>query len=391
MPMREKLCVCAVCQNNDSFWCIDAIIGGLYHFDKVNRSIRCVLSPKQIYREGYFLVRKILYWNRKIFILPTHLNKEWVVYNIQTEQIDYFHPIPFHFISEETIVIENHAFCIPFFSNEPVLILDLETLQYEKKINIWKEREMPEKIFEIWNAKTVENESYFLIHNSSYLCKISIKDEKIIILEIPEKMSCADFCNNDGWALTVTGKTLYKLDENGACLEKIEMETNQKFIRLIATYRFVFLLPQKGNMILVYDAYLHQFNLINSGIEEISHLLPEKLYFSSYWEYIIEKNKIHFMPCRYPYFIIDLVTLNNEQSDLSHSDIFSKEHYWKYYFWIQNLNPRIFVEETEENLVGFINMIKYIEVKAVEGRPKKSKIWEYMKKNLYEEILKGFC
>ena len=35
-------------------------------------------------------------------------------------------------------------------------------------------------------------------------------------------------------------KTLYKLDENGACLEKIEMETNQKFIRLIATYRFVF-------------------------------------------------------------------------------------------------------------------------------------------------------
>ena len=48
MPMREKLCVCAVCQNNDSFWCIDAIIGGLYHFDKVNRSIRCVLSPKQI-------------------------------------------------------------------------------------------------------------------------------------------------------------------------------------------------------------------------------------------------------------------------------------------------------------------------------------------------------
>ena len=111
-------------------------------------------------------------------------------------------------------------------------------------------------------------------------------------MEIPEKMSCADFCNNDGWALTVTGKTLYKLDENGACLEKIEMETNQKFIRLIATYRFVFLLPQKGNTILVYDAYLHQFNLINSGIEEISHLLPEKLYFSSYWEYIIEKNKI---------------------------------------------------------------------------------------------------
>lgn len=55
------------------------------------------------------------------------------------------------------------------------------------------------------------------------------------------------------------------------------------------------------------------------------------------------------------------------------------------------MNPRIFVEETEENLVGFINMIKYIEVKAVEGRPKKSKIWEYMKKNLYEEILKGFC
>ena len=58
--MTEQSCVCALCQSEDAFWYCDTIIGGLHRVDKNTGAIRCVISPKDMYREGYFYVRKLL-------------------------------------------------------------------------------------------------------------------------------------------------------------------------------------------------------------------------------------------------------------------------------------------------------------------------------------------
>jgi hypothetical protein len=376
--MAERVCVGAVCQNSEAFWCCDVIIGGIYRVDKSTGKIRCVVSPVQMYREGYFFVRKLLYWQDKIFILPTEFNRKWIVYCIASERISFCHPITFQYFSEETIIKESKGFCIPFFSDKPVLILDLDTMQCIDKLDIKCAGEESGIYFEIWNAFTLEDEICFLLKNSTCLCRINGRDIKTIILDIPKKAGCMDFYRNEGWVLAADGTNLYKVDVNGKCIDKIPMKINKEFVRLAATQRYVFLLPRKGSGIYVYDQYIQGFQFINAGRKEIKHLLPEPLYAGSYWDYIIDGSKIQFLQCKYPQLVVDLETLEYEQKEFCYSEKFSKEKYWNYYWRIQKMYGKIFKEPEADSLKGFLKMVIYSEKEKKQGVAVELKIWEYL-------------
>ncbi|MEY8430630.1 hypothetical protein AALC75_08900 [Lachnospiraceae bacterium 48-42] len=378
--MAEKLCVCAACHNRDAVWWCDVIIGGLHCANKKTREIRCVVSPMQMYQEGYFSVRKLVYWHDKIFILPTDLEKKWIVYDIATEKISYFHPVSFHYISEESVVIGSSLVCIPFFSNEPVLVIDLDTMQCIDKFDIWQRGKKPENIFEIWSASIAEAGISFLLRNSAYWCSIKGEKVQIVTLEISEPISCADICGSDGWALGMKGKTLYKFDEDGRCMAEIPIKVQREFVRLIATQRYIFLLPQEGSGLYVYDQYMQRFEIINSGMIENEHLFPGRLYVCSYWDYIIEGKTIHFMPCKYSYLSVDLETLECRQTDPDYPERFSKKCYWNYYLWIQELGQKKFREEVKDSLAGFLNMVIFSETGGAQDGIKKSKVWEFVSK-----------
>lgn len=378
--MAEKLCVCAACHNRDAVWWCDVIIGGLHCANKKTREIRCVVSPMQMYREGYFSVRKLIDWHDKILILPTDLEKTWIVYDIAAEEISYFHPVSFHYVSEESVVIGSGLVCIPFFSNKPVLVIDLDTMQCIDKIDIWQKGKKPENIFEIWSASVAETGISFLLRNSAYWCSIKGGKAQIVTLEIPEPVSCADLCGSDGWALGMKGKTLYKFDGNGKCRAEIPIKLQTEFVRLIATQRYIFLLPQEGSGLYVYDQYMQRFEIMNSGLTENEHLIPDQLYVCSYWDYIIEGKSIQFMPCKYPHLIVDLETLECRQKEPGYPEGFSKKCYWNYYLWIQELRKKVFWEEVKNSLAGFLNMVMFSETGEALSVVKKSKVWEYVKK-----------
>lgn len=371
----EKLCACAVCQSSDSIWCCDVIIGGLHRIDKRTGRMKCVISPDQMYMDGYFTIRKLIYWNERILVLPTEFKRKWIAFTVDTEEITFCHPISFPYYTEEAIVVGNTLLCIPFSSDEPVLALNLDTMQYINKLDMWNKLEKPENPFEIWNASVMEDGICFLMRNSTYWCQINDKEVKTVKLEISEAVSSVDFCGSEGWALASGGKNLYKIDANGKCVDTVLMEIKQEYVRLIATQRYVFLLPKKGSGISVYDQCEHKFEVINSGRPEVNHLLLEPLYVCSYWDYIIEGKEIWFMPCRYSQLIVNLETLECRQADISYSESFSRKKYWNYCCWIQKLRQIEFKEETKDSLQGFLSMIVYSELENIK-QVKSSRIWE---------------
>ncbi len=379
MNMAEKLCVCAVCQNDEAFWCCDVIIGGLHRVDKFTGKIRCVVSPRQMYQEGFFSVRKLLCWRDKILILPTELNRKWIVYDIATEKIRFIHPVSFPYFSEETIIVGTQAFCVPFVSDKPVLVLDMDTMQCMARLDIFYEGEKTESPFEIWNASVLGNGICFLMRDSNCLCRINGRDVKTIMLDIPETAGCADFYGDEGWVLTSGGTNLYRIDTDGKCLGRIPMKIRQEFVRLAATPRYIFLLPREGSTISVYDQYMQCFKYINSDKPEVGHLLPEPLYVGAYWDYMISENQIYFMQCKYALLIVDLDTLEYRQRDLHYSESFSKKNYWNYYWWIQQMYRKEFKEPMMYSLKGYLKMVTYNRAEACCDGVENSKIWECLK------------
>lgn len=353
--MKENLYAYSFCHDKDYIWIIDFLIRGLFRINKKNFFIECMLSPMEIYKKKVFNIQKLLIWNNSILLIPQKLNERWTIFYKELKTVEQFCPIDKTYYCADAVLRENRVICIPLKVSEPIIVVDLRE---QKCINIIKlcvsKTEIHNLPGEIWSSIADNNKIYFPILESSFIGVTDGVNVNFIKLTLDIPVAAADLYKGKWWVITTGGKEIYCFDFKGNLLGKFLLNRQCNCVRLIATHRFIFLLPERGKALNVFDIKYEKIREINMTVKE----LQEPFHNVSYWHYYCFDRKIVFLPHNFLCTVVDLDTLSVENKEMSFTEKFVRQYYWNFYREVRIFSgKKIFDEDINTSLRGYLKSI----------------------------------
>lgn len=381
---NESIRIRIVYVDDRFMWVNDEVIKGLYTIDKSTFKANCVINSYQLNRFGKFEIRDIYRWKNKVIVLPNDLKNNWIVYDLVKKELQYKKVVDYHWEISGLYAIEEKGFLLPGTSIYPIIVVDFEKLTIIQEIKGWNKGMVgnegnPE---EVWTLSGVVANSnlFFYVYNTKYIIKTDGKNiKRYFIKDIPFGIISFDFINNQFWILPQKGNYIYVTDEKFNILENIELVVKKRrisasfFSRIIATERYIFLLPVLQTNIFVYDKQKQIIKIIYVSKNQLKNRYPLQCDKISYWATCIDRNKIFFMPLTNKLLIVDLSNLRWEQRDIFLPTLISNFElkYWLY--WNKWIVEGV---EKEETLKIFFRMVQKYEKKSKKINCKKGDyIW----------------
>ena len=309
-------------------WVNDMGIGGIYTIDKFTFDVKCMIDPARLYKYGKFEIISIFQWNNYIVVVPDELDKSWIIYDKSNEKVQYKRISTDGWKLSGLYFVGEIGYLIPATIDYPIVIISLEKLSITQMIKGWWRKggihyNLP---LEIWHlAGTVsENCVYFYIYNTKYVMKINKENvERYSIEHIPYGIVGISYSDGEIWVLPKKGKCIYVLNENAIVLNSIQLFANKQelsadyFSRIIATNKYVFMLPRSDTNIYFYNKQKGYIKIINAECRKLKNLFSISCNGATYWESCFDENRVYLMPLTNQLLIINMDTLMCEAKDVS--------------------------------------------------------------------------
>lgn len=339
-------------------WTGDCVINGLYTIDKLTFQVKNVLDSSQIFKFNKFNIISIFQWNDNVILVPSELNKKWVVYNKKTKKIEYKDVVKLDGETTGIYIIGKFGFLIPGSTREPIIIIDLDTLICFRKLEDWNKDIIKnhKKVFETRTGVIVNTSLFFQLYDTKYIIMANQNTANIYSVNIPYGICSIDYSNDRFWILPTGGSCIYATDKNGNVVEKVNLIWNKQwllaadFIRIIALERYIFLMPISDENIYIYDKEDKQIIIINIAEDALKSMFPIKDS-GSYWGYYVERNKLYFLPLKNKFLEIDLNTLKWTKKDIYLPSLISGRGLIYWFIWNHWYSQNIVKDESNKDLL----------------------------------------
>lgn len=365
----------SVCDDKENVWVMDFLIRGLFRVDKKSFMIECVLSPSDIYKEGIFDVQKLLDWDEHIVIIPVEINRNWVIFNKRTKGLERFCPVDTPLQCVDAVRAGSKIICIPLKVDLPVVVIDMKLRKCTNCIRFYQE-DISDAAGGIWNTASYNNTIYFPVRGFRFVGATDGIQAKIVTLSLNEPIAAADLYGGKWWVVTTAGQDLFCIDESGNFVEQFPLDVQFSCIRVIATGRYIFMLPESGGTIHIFDTIDKKITKINTDINK----LPGELRLVPYWHYYYDADNIVFLPHSYPCTVVHLDTLEVKHVEVLYKEEFIREYYWKYYGELRiSGEQKSFGEDIKTRIPDFTRYAVYGQTKEICGEDGiGTKIWKEM-------------
>lgn len=314
-----------ICIDETFIWAYDEIINGLYTINKATQEVKNVLNVFQIFKYGKFAIKDILTWKNYIILVPYELNNYWVIYDKVTGEVQYKRIIEFNYKTIGTHIIGDQVVVEPFTSRDPIIIIDLKSFICVHIIEGWDESsfyEAGDTLFYSWGGTAVDRDVYFALDNLKVIVKVGQNQVHKYFADIPYNIHSIDSCERNIWILPKQGNYIYAADLNGKVVDSIRLTVDGQlictsvFARIVATEKYIFMLPFFENRIYVYNREKRNTVIIYACKNSLKNSFPVQWNAVAYWEYYIDENKIYFMPLTNQLLIIDMERFEWEEKEL---------------------------------------------------------------------------
>lgn len=323
--MKRKLITYVSCKSGEELWCLDEQIYALCKIDVDNMQAECKISPMEILEEGISEVRKLISWGDKILLLPAQLDQRWGVYDKITGDLQYENFCKEGYQLGQAVLSGDRLIVVPIFATDPVAIISLNEKKIIARQYLQTPYFIPNKKMEIWQIREGYGKIRFLIRGTCFYGQIKEEEVELVRVHAPEPLECADFYENEVWAVNGCGNCLYHFDEEGNLLESIPIELKTEVTKMLAKSRYIFLLSVEDR-IWIFDKNSRQIKQDCTEMEENVSILPPLSSEPAYWDYAESEHEIWFLPVLYPLQIMDADTLLCQQKVITYADSFSEEY-----------------------------------------------------------------
>ncbi len=318
------------CTDRNEVFVYDEITRGLYLIDNEARSVRVLLDRSKIYgtedvnERG---IRGIIKRGNELILVPQRANKEWIHYDLLNNSIKRSKHVDKEYNVVEVVCFENEFYLIPLGFRGFILYGDIASLEV-REIEI-SSIGLPAfcglNIF----GHSVDSNSNLLFPIVSSYYYVTVSEHKARVLKAPCKLCSISKCCDELYILPQEGKSFFIKNLSSEENEEVcfENETANDYKRVIATPDGAFFCPSKGSFLVFYNREQQRFNrIILTG----DHLEGEFMYDvnCSYWTYFIQENRIHFLPLRYRYTVVDCSGKDRDELPLILYDEDSTDNYY---------------------------------------------------------------
>ncbi len=345
------------CVDGEYIWFYDEISGGLYQLNTKSCIVEVVLTPMEIHQEKIFPVTQILKWKNKVYLIPNNISYDWLVYDIVDKHLS---SVLLSSQSYEVDIAENIGkwiYLIPEKTNHVLAIVDAETLNVKMITTDWYRDDNRE--LECWGYSLFEDIILFPIIGTREIFRI--QGEQIIKLSLQIKQLIYSISlNKDGiWILPSEGDAIFFVDENGEFIDSVDIWTNgykeaaERFARIIAIDRYVYLFPKQGGEILVLETNKKKWTALGDKNAHFYRPLFQKTEsVSTYWGYNYNEGRLYTLPLIYRYAeIIENKSLNYKV--LRYAATLMAQQYMSWVYWLNGRKKIYFAERGKESLKSF--------------------------------------
>lgn len=321
------------CLDQELLWVIDDVISGLYSIDLKTFETKCAIEFWNLFKNGKFVVEALIKWKEEFIIIPRDIDGSWIFYNKITGETE-CHKVIERRCQERLVAVNqdrNLLYFFPVYVYDPVLIVDLNTLECSKMIDNWSDGALSDCYETAWKGAYNGQYVFSLIMNTRILVRMDCENYEVEFLEldIPERVTGMDYAFGELWILPMNGNRLYQIDENAQIVNSVELVVGDStdalpvFSRIIVQKRYLFLLPYYRKGIYVYDKLERKTHIIPNEITGLegkgkgSHVW--------YWEYYIKDNQICFLPFRDSCIEIDMNSLSYKKKVFFYPAVWSEE------------------------------------------------------------------
>lgn len=370
--------------DGNTVWCMDDAIGGLYQINTFTYKVKSILAPSQIYKYGKIKIITIFKWEERIILVPEKLECFWIFYNKVTDNIHYKKIKDIKGTAIGGRIVGNYLFLAPRSIDDQIIIINLQTFCCVKKLNICKATVQDINVNKSWDVVATYMGIVFTFYNTKYIMNVNSEEIRLHVADIPYGICSLSVWENELWVLPSKGRNIYMTDINGkrkntVCLISDERFTDvSAFARIVATEKYIFLLPFSAKEIYVYLKKEKKTVRIKPEGKRLYNIFPEVSNASSYWEYYIQRNNINFFPLSNPFLVVDLETLKWKEKDIFLPSILSGHDLKFWWYYSRMLNGNDFVEEYRTNAYElFLKYVKNFEADVMNPNHKIGKlIWK---------------
>lgn len=338
---NESLRTGAAVIDDTLIWTIDEIIGGLYTINRVTFEVENVLDPLQVFKYGKFKIQSIFRWKDFIILVPSELNKRWVIYDKKNRVVEYKEVVACTGRTTGIYIIGEMGFLIPATTDVPVIIINIETMTIFQLIRNWNRtiEDSSNGFLESRTGIIADEDAFFYLFDTKYLIKIAPCAVETFRLQIPYGICSISYSDNGIWVLPTEGNYIYRVDKEGWIIEQVAFNLNNEmisasdFVRIVSTNRYIFLLPLSKRSIYVFDRLNKVFLTVNVKDESLKNKIPALCYTTPYWEYCIENRMLYFMPLENKLLEINLETFELKQKNTYLPALISGRSLLDWYGW----------------------------------------------------------
>lgn len=348
-------------KDGEILYAYDEITHGLYSFSFALKKVSLVLPPESIHRNSADKIVGVAKGDDEIILVPDHLDSEWTFFDVKKETVRYDRPFEYRVYISGAIMIGTNLFLIPANTCNPIVIFSLDKMEVVKVFEKWN-KQMEEKNappFWIWGASYCDDCVIFPIVESNCIGCMNAEDISVIKADIPETILSVSVYGDRIWILPTSGEYIYALNFKGEIVDKVNLLQSEAgvsvkgFVRIAATENNIFLFPIYGGNVYVYQCRRNRILQLERGKKCLRGRLYEENP-TPYWEYVVENEMLHLLPCDYRYKRINMSSLDIEEYSLSYGENINYGRYWK---MMGKIRKECVLEKKESDLEDFLQYL----------------------------------
>lgn len=323
-------------KDGNTIFAYDEITHGLYKLSLRYKEASLLLSPMEIHKYTSGRIQGISKINNEIILVPQSVGSKWILYNIEEKTFKYFLPFEVNTKISGVITIDRYLYLVPLNTNEPIIILSLDGFKIIKKYDDWygKISDRTDEGNSIYGVSSFGDFVVFPIVGSNCIVYLNIENVNMITLDIRCQIHSASMHKDKFWILPVSGKYLYAVDFKGTIINRVNLNSIKAeilandFARIVATEELIFLFPVNEGIVYAYQIKKNALIKMKTKEKPLVGSIFVKVG-AAYWEYLIEDEILHLLPCNYPYKTIDIKTLRIKEYNLCYGNNINDSKYWK--------------------------------------------------------------
>ncbi len=369
---NESLRIGTVSVDDKVAWTTDEMINGLYSVDKLTLEVKNILDPSQIFKYGRFRIISIFQWKCNVILVPSELDKKWIIYNKEQKKVEYKDIVHLRGKTSGIYISGKRGILIPASSIDPIVIIDLETMERAEIIEKWDSKiiEKNRKKLGTGTGIIVNEKVYFYLYDTKNVIKINQNTVDVYRLHIPNGICSMDYSDDKLWILPTKGCYIYGIDKKGV-VEKINLFRNRKlfsasdFIRIVTAGKYIFLLPISKKEIVAYEVQKDKVYFINTEGNNLQNIFPIRVPTTAYWGYYIEGNILYILPLENKLLEVNLNTMKCNSKEVYLPSFISGRGLKYWIEWNQWFIPYTKNKELNEKSIEiYCNILKMNDTKC---------------------------